>query len=868
MADKLVIVESGAKAKTIARYLGKGYEVQASKGHVRDLPQDQFGVDVKNGFEPTYVIMADSGKIIASLRKASLKADEVYLAPDPDREGEAIAWHLRAALELPDEKVRRVTFNEITRTAVREAFEHPREINQDLVDAQQARRILDRIVGYELSPLISKKIVRGLSAGRVQSVALRLIVDRERERAAFTAVEYWEITATLSPRGKEAPFEAKLARLDDEAAKVGNQQDAEGLVERLKKESWRVASIESRDTSSKAPPPFRTSTMQQAASNRLGYTAEQTMRLAQRLYEGIEIGAEAVGLITYMRTDSVQVAEQALAAVRELIPGTYGADYLPEKPFYYKNPRGAQAAHEGVRPTDVTRTPEAMRPYLDDKQWKLYDLIWRRFVASQMEPARYHTTTVGVEAGPALFEAKGRRILFDGYMHVLRPKQEEGDQELPPVEVGQALELRELVPSQHFTQPPPLYNEASLVKELEKQGIGRPSTYAPTIATLVKRNYVRREQRRTLRPTELGMVVCDMLVANFPREMDVGFTSHMEEELDEIEAGKRGWQSTLEEFYAQFSQDLARARQTMELKPEVRTPVELGACPECGKPLEIKFSRKGDSFIGCTGFPDCHYTASIKKEGPAPEVSEHKCPKCGSPMLVRTGKRGRQYLACSAFPNCRNIMGLDKEGKPVELAPRVRTGFACPRCKAEMHLQEGESELVCGRCRARQPLLNVAEALEKTELPKDESLGLCEKCGSPMVMKRSRNGLFLACSKYPECKTTAQLGKDRLPAAQPTRERCEKCGRPLVLRWSQYGRFLACSGFPGCRNSWKLPARLKECPAKGCTGRLLKKASADGPYLGCTRFPECDYKEPIEEPAEEPAEKPAKKPRPRARRKP
>jgi len=850
MAKKLVIVESGAKARTIGRYLGKDYEVQESRGHVRDLPADKFGVDVENGFEPTYRILPAARKIIGKLRKASQKAEEVFLAPDPDREGEAIAWHLMAALGLPEEKARRVTFNEITRTAVREAFEHPREINQNLVDAQQARRILDRIVGYELSPLISRKIVRGLSAGRVQSVALRLIVERQRERDAFEPEEYWEITATLSPTGQEVTFEAKLAKIDDEAAKIGTRDAAESLVERLKGEGWRVVSVQGRDTSRKAPPPFRTSTMQQAASNRLGFTAEQTMRLAQQLYEGVDIGAETVGLITYMRTDSVQVAQQALSAVRELIPAAYGADHLPEKPNFYKNPRGAQAAHEAVRPTDVTRTPEKMRDYLNERQWKLYELIWRRFVASQMAPARYHTTTVGIQAGPALFEAKGRRTLFDGYMHVLRPQREEGDQELPPVEEGDALELVELEPSQHFTQPPPLYTEASLVRELEKQGIGRPSTYAPTITTLLRRNYVRRKQR-AFHPTELGTVVCDMLVEHFPREMDVGFTSHMEEELDEIEEGKRGWRSTLQEFYSQFRQDLARAREEMELPPEGKDAEKLGECPECGKPLEFKFSRKGDKFIGCTGFPECRYTANIEKEGQEPQVSEHKCPKCGSPMLIRIGRRNRPYLACSAFPQCRNIMGLDKEGNPVELAQRVRTGFSCPRCKAEMHLEEGEesAQLVCARCRHRQPLLSVAEALEKTELPKDEPLGFCEECHSPMEIKRSRGGMFLGCTRYPDCKGTAPLSKDRLPAPQPTHERCEKCGRPLVMRWGQYGRFLACSGFPRCRNSWRVPARMKPCPVEGCTGRLLKKASEDGEYLGCTRYPECDYTEPVEKAA-------------------
>jgi len=846
MADKVVIVESGAKARTIKGYLGAGFEVKASRGHVRDLPSDKFGVDVENGFEPTYQTLPGSRKIVSQLRKAAKAAEKVYLAPDPDREGEAIAWHLQHVLDVPEEKVVRVTFNEITRSAIRQAFDRPRKIDTNLVNAQQARRLLDRIVGYELSPLISKRILRGLSAGRVQTVALRLVVEREREREAFEPEEYWEVKASLSRVDGEVVFEAELKRVGEEKLRIATQEEATALVERLRGADYTVASVQKRSTSSKPAPPFITSTMQQAASSQLRMTAAQTMRLAQQLYEGIDIGEETVGLITYMRTDSTRVADQALATCRNLVKDEFGDEYLPGKPNTFKSPKGAQAAHEAIRPTEVSRRPEDVKAYLSDRQFKLYELIWRRFVASQMTPARYELTDVEIQAGDATFLARGRRVMFDGYTRVMGRPAPEDDQSLPLLEEGEPLQLHELLPSQHFTQPPPRFTEATLVRELEKQGIGRPSTYAPTISTLLSRNYVRRE-RRALRPSDLGMVVAETLVKHFPREMDVAFTSHMEEELDEIEEGKRDWRSALEEFYSQFKRDLEKAKEQMHVDTAAMMPEEV-ACPECGKPMVLKFSRRGDKFLGCSGFPECKQTMSLTSPGEAEAAeTEFTCDKCGAPMIRRTGRRGREYLACSAYPKCRNIMGLDREGKPVKLAPRVTTGFGCPKCGEPMHLEgEGEAEeMKCSRCRTRVPLLTVEEALEATEFDADQTGITCDECDAPMVVKRGRRGFFLGCTRYPECKGTAPLPRDMLPAPQPTHERCNECGRPMTLRWGPFGRFLGCTGFPRCRNTWQIGTMRKKCPVEGCTGRLVKKTDSEGViYLGCSRYPECQHTEP------------------------
>ncbi len=808
MADKLVIVESPTKARTISRYLGKGYAVKACGGHVRDLPERDYGVDLEHGFEPTYTVLPRRARTVAGLKKSSAKASVVYLAPDPDREGEAIAWHLKHALGLPDEKVRRAVFHEITRGAVRRAFEQTRSLDMDLVNAQQARRVLDRIVGYELSPLISRKIIRGLSAGRVQSVALRLVCERELEVRAFEPEEYWKITARLRREAGAEEFEAEFKKLDGEEVTVSSEGEARELVEKLQPERFRVSRVETRKRTSRPSPPFITSTLQQAAGGRLRLTTAQTMRIAQQLYEGIEIAGRSDGLITYMRTDSTRVSQQALKAVRGLIEERYGREYLPEKPHFFKSPKRAQAAHEAIRPTDVSRTPDSIAQYLSDEQRKLYELIWRRFVASQTKPALYEVTTVEIEAGPALFGVGGRRTLFDGYTRVMPPTGEQA-KELPLLTEGDVLELLELLPSQHFTQPPPRYSEASLVRELERRGIGRPSTYAPTISTLLRRNYVRR-LRRTLHATDLGLVVTKMLVEHFPRELDYDFTRDLEEKLDTIEGGKVDWREIVGEFYRQFSLDLERAR--TEMKPTYGEEFAQGrTCEKCGKEMLARLSRKGDMFLGCSGFPECDHTVPLSSgEAEEPKETEHKCPKCGSPMLLKTGRKGRPYLACSAYPECRKIMGLDREGKPVEFKPRAGARAA----------------------------VSIEEALSQSEDPA-RGADPCEQCGSAMVLKKSKKGHFLGCSGYPECRGTRPL---KAPDPVPTHECCEKCARPLVLRWGRYGRFLACSGFPRCKNTWRLPASMPPCPQPDCGGHLIRKLSREGKELyGCTRLPECDY---------------------------
>jgi len=822
MAKKVVIVESPTKAKAISKYLGKGYSVKASMGHVRDLPQKEFGVDVKDGFRPTYHILPRSRKIIGSLRKAVADADAVYLAPDPDREGEAIAWHLQHALKLPDEAVKRVTFNEITKEAVRNAFDNPGRIDMNLVNAQQARRILDRIVGYELSPLISRKIVRGLSAGRVQSVALRLITEREREIQAFVP-----------------------------------EKQASQLCSELEGETYRVSAIKKRESVSKAPPPFTTSTMQQAAASRLGLSASDTMRTAQELYEGIDIGEETVGLITYMRTDSTRVSQQALDAVRTYIGEQLGGKYVPQKPNAFKSPRGAQAAHEAIRPTDVKRSPEMVKEYLTPRQHKLYELIWRRFVASQMAPARYSVTEVEISAGRALFVTKARELLFDGYTRLLPPRGGSDERTLPPLAEGDALTLEQLIPSQHFTEPPHRYTEGTLVRELEKQGIGRPSTYAPIINTLKKRNYVR-AQKGTLYPTDLGMAVAEKLVKHFPREMDVAFTSELEEKLDRVEEGAQDWRSMLEGFYERFEKDLEQARK--EMKPVGEDEPELSAtCEKCGSKMVVKFDRRsGRKFLGCSAFPRCKHTVDLSSERAGDgEATEHSCPRCGAPMLLKTGRKGRQYLACSAFPKCRTLMGVGADGRPVPMEQRLYTGLSCPRCGGRTYVVQADeggeeglpeaAQLRCERCGSAVPLVSVKEAIEQTELPRGDQLPECPSCGKPMELKRSKKGMFWGCSGYPECKETAAISDADLPQAVPTYERCERCGRPLLLRWGRYGRFLACSGFPGCRNTWRLSLDGQgssgvPCPGEGCDGSLIKKVTPEGREVyGCTRYPYCNY---------------------------
>lgn len=720
MAKSVVIVESPAKAKTINKILGKNYKVMASMGHVRDLPEKKLGIDIEHDFEPEYQIIRGRGKIINELKKASKSSEKVYLAPDRDREGEAIAWHLIHALGIPAEKALRITFNEITSKAIHEAFRSPGIISLDKVKAQQARRILDRLVGYKLSPLLWKKVAKGLSAGRVQSVAVKLIVDREREIEAFKPEEFWKITAFLFNNGDL--FSAELAKYRGKELKIQNEKDARHLVELLREKDFIVASLEKKEKTERPLPPFTTSHLQQQASIRLKFSAKKTMVIAQQLYEGLEVGSEgAVGLITYMRTDSFRVSDDALKEARSFIPQEYGNEYLPERAVQYASKAGAQMAHEAIRPTSVLRKPESLKDFLSKDQFLLYDLIWKRFIASQMIPARYALTIAQIEAGEGLFTARGRELLFDGFTRVHPAYGSKDLPLLPPMEEGQKLRLQKLEPSQHFTQPPPRYTEATLVKALEKYGIGRPSTYAPIITTIQERGYVTQKQRRFY-AQEMGKVVTDRLVQYFPNIINIDFTSKMEEELDEIEETKRNWVDVLRSFYQIFEPTLKAAYKEM---PNMKqNPEESGVtCEKCGKPMVFRLNKHG-KFLGCSGFPECKNTLSLDENGEVfkPESLDEKCEKCGKPMVVKRGKRG-PFVACSGFPDCRNTRSIGQKAKK----------------------------------------------------PPQETGELCEKCGSPLVIRYGRRGPFIACSAFPKCRNTRSLPKKakeevkRKPSSSPSR---------------------------------------------------------------------------------------------------
>ena len=658
---KLIVVESPTKARTIKKFLGRNYAVESSMGHVRDLPKSKLGVEVEKDFAPSYVVPRDKSATVKKLTEHARKASEVLLATDPDREGEAIAWHLLEALKRKmknqDLSAKRVVFHEITEDAVRHALDEPRDINADLVDAQQARRVLDRLVGYKMSPFLWRKVQRGLSAGRVQSVALRLIVDRERGIEAFAPQEYWSLHANLAKRpAKRAQdqFDAELVQVSGKKPEINDGETAENIVAELDGAAWPVQKISVRDRRRRPSAPYTTSTMQQDASGRLNFGAARTMRLAQQLYEGIEIGGEGqVGLITYMRTDSVQVSNEAIAQVRQFIGQTFGSDEVPEKPNRYTSRvKNAQEAHEAIRPTSVFRTPEQMREFLDANQLKLYTLIWQRFVSSQMRPAVLQTTSVDVvpqRDGADLkyrFRASATRVKSPGFYQVYRADEEQADEKnsLPPLAEREELDLNKLWPEQHFTQPPPRFTEASLIRALEEEGIGRPSTYAPILSVIQERTYVERE-RRTLKPTELGTVVRDMLVKHFPDIIKPEFTAAMEEDLDAISRGEKRWTPVLEEFYGDFSEALAKAEQEAE---RVKAPVEETGemCEECGKPLLLRSGRFG-KFIGCSGFPQCRNTK------PYLDTIGVDCPQCGQGEIVRKlNKRRNVFYSCSRYPDC------------------------------------------------------------------------------------------------------------------------------------------------------------------------------------------------------------------------
>jgi len=705
----VVIVESPAKAKTINKILGTGFVVKACFGHVRDLPQRSFGIDVEHDFAPTYQTIRTKSKVVTELRGATRKASEVYLAPDPDREGEAIAWHLVQALKIPDAKAKRVTFNEITKKGVLEAFRVPGSISMDRVNAQQARRFLDRIVGYKLSPLLWKKVGRGLSAGRVQSVAVRLIVEREREIQAFKPEEYWTVEARLAKKdGVE--FLAELAKVDGQDPALRNAEETKRIVDELTKEPFVIADVQQKEKIEASPPPFTTSLLQQQASTRLHFSTARTMRIAQSLYEGVKIGDEGeIGLITYMRTDSFRIADEALAEVREHIRSAFGDRYVPEAPILRAKRKGMQEAHEAIRPTSAMRTPDSIQAYLSEDQFRLYKLIWGRFVASQMKPAEYHVTEAQIRAGRGMFSARGRELRFDGWTALLGHRLKEDEQILPPLAAGEALDLKELKPEQHFTEPPPRYTEAALVKALEKFGIGRPSTYAPIIQTIQDRGYVWQQMRKLL-PTELGTLVTDKLVTHFDNIMNTGFTARMEKQLDRIEEGRASWVKVLRDFHDVFVGDLDKARDEMESvkakEPEVRVE-----CEKCGAPMLEKWNRFG-KFLACSKYPECKNAKSL----PSPESEGQKCDRCGADMTVKSGRFGR-FLACTKYPDCKGTKPLQRGGR-------------------------------------------------KLNVPKDFKED-CDRCAKPMMVRYGRRGAFIACTGYPECKNTKRVPKEWYESSEP-----------------------------------------------------------------------------------------------------
>ena len=681
MADSLVIVESPAKAKTIKKYLGSKYIVKASMGHVRDLPKSQMGVNVENRFEPKYITVRGKGDILKELRDAKKKVKNVYLAADPDREGEAIAWHLAHSLNVPLEQKCRVVFNEITKQAVKEAFKHPREINMDLVNAQQARRILDRLVGYNISPLLWKKVKKGLSAGRVQSVAVKLIIDRENEIRKFKPEEYWTVTAVLL--SDEEPFEAKFYGYGKKKTKLGSKEDVDQLLEAIKGKRFVVEEVKTSERRRNPAGPFITSTLQQEAARKLGFRAQKTMAVAQQLYEGVDIGKQGtVGLITYMRTDSTRISKTAQSEAREYIAGKFGAEYLPKTPHSHKQKSGAQDAHEAIRPTSVFRVPSEIKSYLSGDQYRLYKLIWDRFVASQMAPAVFDAVSANIRVGEALFKASGSKIKFPGFMKVYvegeDQKKKEEDKFLPELSEGQVLKRKSVEPKQHFTQPPPRYTEASLVKELEDKGIGRPSTYAPILDTIQKRGYVLLEEKRFV-PSELGEIVIDLMQQFFPEILNVEFTANLEEDLDKVEEGKADWIEILDRFYHPFQKQLSVAEKEME-EVEIQDEVSGEVCEKCGSPMVYKFGRYG-KFLACSAFPDCRNTKPIVKSTGVP------CPKCKEGEIVeRKSKKSRLFYGCSRYPEC-DFVSWDR---PV---PRP-----CPKCGNLMVEKKAKKKPTMIRC--------------------------------------------------------------------------------------------------------------------------------------------------------------------------
>ena len=719
MAKKLIIVESPAKTKTLKGFLGSDYQVEASMGHVRDLPERKLSIDIEHDFAPTYVIIPERKEVVAKLRAAAKNASEVYLASDPDREGEAISWHLQEALGLTNP--RRIQFNEITKSAVQAALLNSRSIDMDRVNAQQARRELDRIVGYKISPILSKKVRPRLSAGRVQSVAVRLIADRERDILAFKPVEYWSVTASLTPDTAKNKFDAALTERDGKKLEISNKGSADQVLSDLNGAEYRVKSVKRSEKRRNPAPPFITSTLQQEASRKLGFDAKRTMRTAQQLYEGVDVPGEGhVGLITYMRTDSTRIADEAQQAARALIVETYGPKYAPAAAKQYKKAGAAQDAHEAVRPTDVTRLPERVVKSLNSDQQRLYKLIWQRFVASQMAPAVFDVVTVDISARNYTFRATGSTMKFDGFLRVytegkddVNKVEDEDKQPLPPLSEAQVLKLLALTPKQHFTEPPPRFTEATLVKALEEKGIGRPSTYAAIIATIQDRQYVELSEKR-FRPTELGTTVNDLLVKHFPGILDIAFTAGMETQLDAVAEGKEDWVKMMRRWYDPFAESVSKAGAEMEnLKVP---PREAGQdCPTCGKPMVIRSSKYGE-FISCSDYPKCK--TIVRPEG---EKSEGECPKCGKPMLERAGRFGK-FIACTDYPEC----------KTTKQVAALKVDVPCPKCGGEVVQKRSKKGATFFGC-ASYPACDFVAWGKPLGRP-------CPKCKSPLVENTFRGG--------------------------------------------------------------------------------------------------------------------------------
>jgi DNA topoisomerase-1 len=775
MPRTLLIVESPAKAKTIGRYLGEGYQVKASVGHVRDLPSKTLSVDIEHGFAPVYEVSPGKKAVLDDIRAAGRSADRIYLATDPDREGEAIAWHVAEAAGLAPAKTQRIVFHQVTKDAVQHALTEARELDRDLIDAQQARRVLDRLVGYQISPLLSKTMHKPLSAGRVQSVALRLVVEREREIRAFVPVEYWSLEAELRRRaGAREVFRARLIKIKGEDAELRARPDVDQILAALEGAEYTVHEVQAGERRRRPQPPFITSTLQAAASGRLHYSPKQTMMLAQQLYEGIEVDGAPVGLITYMRTDSTQVAPEAQQEARAYIGERYGKEYLPgQAPQYRTKSALAQEAHEAIRPTSVYRTPEAMRAVLDPRQARLYELIWQRFVASQMVPAVYETMRVDVvAAGDYLFRATGQRLIFPGYLAVYRD--EDDDQEetrtLPPLVKGEVVDLLQLLPEQHFTQPPARFSEATLVKELEANGVGRPSTYASIVSVIQNRQYVVKTNNQLV-PTDLGMVVCDGLVAAFTDIIDVGYTAAMEAQLDDVAAGKLGYRAMLEGFYGPFSLALGTAQPIMataiehSLSANLAVTAEALVCPQCGRPLQVKLSRAG-RFLGCSGYPECRYTQDLDEAGQVRETVEtyaegEVCEKCGGRMKIIT--RGRaSFLGCENYPQCKNTRSILSER-----IKQLAQDTACPACGLKPLIPKSGrygDYLHCPTCSVNYSLSKLGlgsgrkAGARGVSAAKVESVDLaCPNCGhTPLEKREGRYGPYYRC---PACKKNTSESK-------------------------------------------------------------------------------------------------------------